>query len=34
MAAGLLLLLVGLWLLLQTLVGDLPRRVMSWGATA
>lgn len=25
-----LLLLAGLWLLLQTIVGDLPRRILSW----
>jgi hypothetical protein len=31
MAGAVLLLLAGVWLLLQTLAGDLPRRVMSWG---
>lgn len=29
MAAGVLLVLAGLWLLMQTLVGDLPGRIMS-----
>jgi len=29
-ASGLLLLILGVWLLLQTLVGDLPGRIQSW----
>lgn len=31
MASGVLLLLIGVWLLLQTLVGGLPGRIVSWG---
>lgn len=30
MAAGVLLILAGLWVILQTLAGDLPRRIVSW----
>ena len=30
MAQGLLLVVVGLWLLFQTLVGDLPKRILSY----
>lgn len=30
-ASGILLLVFGVWLLLQTLVGGLPRRIVSWG---
>ena len=30
MAAGVLLLILGVWLLLQTLVGDLVTRILSW----
>jgi hypothetical protein len=30
--SGLLLFVAGVWLLLQTLVGDLPRRIISWQA--
>jgi hypothetical protein len=34
-SASILLVLVGLWLLLQTVVGDLPGRLLSWrGYTA
>ncbi len=33
-ATGVFLLVVGLWLLLQTLVGDLPGRILSWGKAA
>jgi hypothetical protein len=33
MAAGLLLLIAGVWLLAQSLVGDLPRRLLSWRST-
>lgn len=33
-ASGIFLLLVGTWLLLQTLVGDLPGRIISWGKAA
>lgn len=29
-ASGVLLVLVGIWLLFQTLVGALPNRIMSW----
>ena len=29
MAAGVLLILAGIWVILQTLVGDLPRRLLS-----
>jgi uncharacterized membrane protein YgcG len=29
-ASSILLVVVGLWLLLQTIVGDLPRRLLSW----
>lgn len=29
-ASGVLLVLLGLWLLLQTLVGGLPGRIVSW----
>ena len=29
-ASGVLLVLVGVWLLLQTLVGNLPGRILSW----
>ena len=31
-ASGILLLLLGVWLLLQTLVGNLPNRILSWAA--
>jgi hypothetical protein len=30
-ASGVLLLVLGIWLLLQTLVGGLPGRIISWG---
>lgn len=30
-AGGLLLVIAGAWLLFQTLVGDLPGRIVSWG---
>lgn len=30
-ASGVLLTLFGVWLLLQTLVGGLPGRIMTWG---
>lgn len=30
MAAGVLLVVLGFWLLMQTLVGDLPGRIVSW----
>lgn len=33
MAVTVLLIVVGVWLLLQTLVGDLPRRILSWRTT-
>jgi hypothetical protein len=29
-ASGLVLLVLGIWLLLQTLVGGLPARIVSW----
>ncbi len=29
-ASGVLLIVAGLWLLLQTMVGDLPGRLLSW----
>lgn len=29
-AGGMLLVIAGVWLLLQTLVGDLPGRIVSW----
>lgn len=29
-ASGLLLILAGLWLLMQTMVGGLPARILSW----
>lgn len=29
-ASGVLLIIVGVWLLLQTLVGDLPGKITSW----
>jgi hypothetical protein len=32
MAGGALLVLIGVWLIAQTLVGDLPRRVISYAA--
>lgn len=32
-AGGLLLVIAGLWLLFQTLVGDLPGRIVSWRTT-
>lgn len=31
MAAGVLLIILGVWLLTQTLIGDLPGRLVSWG---
>lgn len=31
-ASGILLVLIGVWLLLQTIAGGLPSRVLSWGA--
>lgn len=30
-AVGLLLIVVGVWLLLQTMAGGLPGRIVSWG---
>lgn len=30
MAGGIFLLLAGVWLLMQTLAGDLPGRILSW----
>lgn len=33
-ASGLLLVLVGIWLLFQAVAGDLGRRLLSYGATA
>lgn len=32
-ASGVLLVVIGLWLLMQTLVGDLPRRILSWSGS-
>jgi hypothetical protein len=31
MASGLLLMVLGAWLLLQTIAGGLPKRIASWG---
>ncbi len=33
-ASGLLLSLLGFWLLMQTVIGDLPRRLLSWAMTS
>jgi hypothetical protein len=33
-ASGVLLVALGVWLLLQTLVGNLPQRIVSWGTGA
>jgi hypothetical protein len=32
-ASGVLLVILGVWLLLQTLVGGLPGRIMSWATS-
>jgi hypothetical protein len=32
MAAAVLLVVAGVWILLQTVAGDLPRRIASWGS--
>jgi len=32
-ASGVLLVIIGLWVLMQTLVGDLPRRILSWSGS-
>ncbi len=29
-ASGVLMIIVGVWIVLQTLVGDLPGRILSW----
>lgn len=33
-AQGLVLIIVGLWLLMQATVGGLPERILSWAKTA